>query len=371
MLEDFVCDMLKEQGIEFIVSLPCDRTKDLCALMEAGFHYVNINREEDGAGVCAGLALAKRRFVLQMQSSGLGNSLNAMMSLTELYKMPLPVIASWRGYYKEKIPAQIPFNSKIPRILDALEIKYTIISEPDELVKLKDVIEDAYENSRIHVALISPKVWEGESCKCPVRIVPDRKREIHIEYTREIHEPVMKRADAIGVAAELLKNELTVSNIGVPSKELYAANDRPENFYMLGSYTQATPIGLGLAVGQDRDVIVLDGDGSLLGTAIMPAVAAENPKNLTIVALDNGAFGSTGSQQTHAWTGCDLELMAIGAGIKDTFKANSEEDLKEALLKRTNGPKFIHVILKPGNTDAPNIKTGPEEIKKRFQDSFL
>ncbi len=54
----------------------------------------------------------------------------------------------------------------------------------------------------------------------------------------------------------------------------------------VGSYTQATPIGLGLAVATDKDIVVLDGDGSLLWTAVLPVVAAEAPANLTIVCLE-------------------------------------------------------------------------------------
>ena len=54
-----------------------------------------------------------------IQSSGLGNSLNAIMSLTKTYDLPLPIIASWRGVQDEIIPAQVPFNAAIPKILDA------------------------------------------------------------------------------------------------------------------------------------------------------------------------------------------------------------------------------------------------------------
>ncbi|MBN2734404.1 MAG: sulfopyruvate decarboxylase subunit alpha [Methanomicrobiaceae archaeon] len=364
MHEDLLSDICRRAGIDFVVSLPCDRTKNLCTFFERDFHYVNINREEDGVGVCAGLALAKRRFILHMQSSGLGNSLNAVMSLTHLYGLPLPVIASLRGFYEEKIPAQIPFNSKIPGILDALKIRYTIINEASELGVAEDIIKNCFLKSEIHVILISPKVWEGEISSCE-SVFPKREHRIDISFERCIKEPEMSRADAIGVVSDYLLDEAVVCNIGVPSKELYTAKDRDLNFYMLGSYTQAAPIGLGLALGQKKDVIVLDGDGSLLGTAILPVIAAENPKNLTIIALDNGAFGSTGMQITHAWTGCSLELMAVAAGIKSTAVAQGKEELREIMAENIR-PGFLHVILRPGNSDAKNLPLSPEEIKMRF-----
>jgi len=186
-----------------------------------------------------------------MQSSGLGNSLNAIMSLSVLYELPLPVIASHRGVYNELIPAQIPFNSALPGVLSALGISFTIIHDASEISLIADVIRDSYERSRPHVALISPKVWEGgrpESIPAE-ELFPIREVKREVTFSGCIRRPVMTRADAIGIIADELTDELVVSNIGVPSKELYAARDRKENFYMFGSYTQATPIGLGLALG--------------------------------------------------------------------------------------------------------------------------
>ncbi|MCK4270753.1 MAG: thiamine pyrophosphate-binding protein, partial [Methanogenium sp.] len=137
-------------------------------------------------------------------------------------------------------------------------------------------------------------------------------------------------------------------------------------------------IGLGLALGTGtgigKDVIVLDGDGSLLGTAVLPVVAAENPGNLTVICLDNGAFGSTGNQITHAYTGVDMELLAIASGIVNTVKVDTAEDLRDALREKgkgdgkAKGPRFIHVVIRPGNSDVPDIPIPAVEIKERFLD---
>jgi sulfopyruvate decarboxylase subunit beta len=366
MSEEKVVEILKEQGVEFVVSLPCDRTKDLCSLLETQFRYITVPREEDGIGICSGMYLSGRRCILQMQSSGLGNSLNAIMTLPELYGLALPILASWRGYYLEKIPAQIPFNAKIPELLTLYGISHTIIAEPKDIYRIADAIDDAYQNNRVHVVLVSPKIWDGEQ---PVitPLHPDRCRTVLLSYHKEIVSPVMQRADAIETVAKLLTDELVVSNIGVPSKELHAACDRDGNFYMLGSYTQATPIGLGLAIGSKKDVVVLDGDGSLLGSSVLSVVAAEKPNNLTIICLDNGAFGSTGNQCTPAATTVDLELVAQAYGIKNTWKVHTFEELYHGFkCRERSGTEFIHVILKPGNTQAQNITITPTEIRDRF-----
>ena len=370
MYEEMVAHILQEQGVEFVVSLPCDRTKGLCSILEKRFRYITIPREEDGIGICSGLALSGRTSLLQMQSSGLGNSLNAIMTLPDLYDLSLPILASWRGYYQEKITAQIPFNSKIPDLLALYGIACTIISGPEDLGLIGDVITDAMHNHRVHVALISPKVWEGDEPETTGEVTL-RNCDISITCTRKTGTPAMQRADAIGIISSMLTDELVISNIGVPSKELYASGDRKENFYMLGSYTQTTPIGLGLALGTDRRVIVLDGDGSLLGTSVLPVVSVENPENLTIICLDNGVFGSTGNQCTPAYGTVDLELVARAYGIRNTDKVYTPEELKLSFSSRPGGGvRFIHVIINPGNTNAPNISLSPTDIRERFFSSI-
>ena len=95
----------------------------------------------------------------------------------------------------------------------------------------------------------------------------------------------MRRYDAIRIITEYLSEEAVISNIGVPSKELYAAKDRALNFYMLGSLGQASSIGLGVALKTKRETMVLDGDGSLLMSNILPIVAEKKPENLSIVVV--------------------------------------------------------------------------------------
>jgi sulfopyruvate decarboxylase beta subunit len=368
MRERCVLDRLAALDVDTVATLPCDKTKDLCSLIPERFHDVNLTREEDGVGLCAGLVMAGGRPVMHIQSSGLGNSLNAIMSLTVTFGLPLPILASWRGIYREAIPAQVPFNRAIPGVLEALGIPYTVIHDQADEDLIDAVVSDAYAKSRPHVGLILPSFWEEADEACPTRErpYPGRSRELAVEFRRTVREPEMTRFDAIRTIAPLLGDEAVVSNIGVPSKELYAARDRDLNFYMLGSYTQATPIGLGLALGTDRDVAVLDGDGSLLGTAVLPVVGAEAPENLTIICLDNGVFGSTGNQPTSAYGLVDMELLAVAAGIRSTCKVHTAEELADAWESRGKGPNFMHVILNPGNAPVPNIPMAPVAIKERF-----
>jgi len=364
--EDLVADLLAEKGIDLVASLPCDRAGDLCFLLSERFPTVGLMREEDGVGVSAGAVLAGKRPVVVIQSSGLGNMLNAILSLTVTFGLPLPILASWRGVYMEKIPAQIPFNTRLPAILGAAGIPYTVVEDAGEIGKIGAVIDDAFLHSRPHVALISPKVWEGGKCEVCRDLPPRPCRHRVVVGGRPLPAPVTERLGAIRAVVPHLRDAAVVCNIGVPSKELYAAGDRPLTFYMLGSYTQASAIGLGLALSTERRVIVIDGDGSLLGSSILPVIAASAPKNLTVVCLDNGTFGSTGNQPTCACTGADLEVAAVAAGFRRTCTVADEGEIAAALDDPSPGPAFVRVLIRPGNADVPNIPLSPAEIRDRF-----
>lgn len=139
---------------------------------------------------------------------------------------------------------------------------------------------------------------------------------------------------------------------------------------MLGSYTQASSVGFGIAISSHRKTRVLDGDGSLPGTAIFPVIAAKGPRNLTIVCLDNGVFGSTGNQMTPACRQVDLELYARACGFEQTAKVTSAVEMGKALASQRQGPSFIHVVIRPGNSEVPNIPFTPLEIRDRFMNAI-
>ncbi|MDL5502731.1 MAG: thiamine pyrophosphate-dependent enzyme, partial [Candidatus Methanoperedens sp.] len=116
---------------------------------------------------------------------------------------------------------------------------------------------------------------------------------------------------------------------------------------MLGSMGLVSSIGLGLSIIQKKHVYVIDGDGSLLmNPNALISIGEYSPHNLTVIAIDNASYGSTGNQETCTQSLIDLELLAKANGVNDTVKAHSPDDLSEALRRKA---QFIHVIVKPVN----------------------
>ncbi|MFN3481212.1 MAG: sulfopyruvate decarboxylase subunit beta, partial [Thermodesulfovibrionales bacterium] len=230
---------------------------------------------------------------------------------------------------------------------------------------------NVFEQYRIHVFLLSPAIWEGS----PPLMVQDfegsetlEKIQSSCPSSHEALSPALTRYEIIETLSPYLINKAVICNLGFPSKELYNIRDQVSNFYMLGSMGMATPIGIGVAISTKKDVIVIDGDGSILMNPNSLAMAALlNPENLTIIVIDNGAYGSTGNQPTLTSTGLDLEHIARAFGIRNTIKASDREGIKRA-MEAVGGLRFIHILALPGNRDVPNIPVHHLEIKRRFQE---
>ena len=186
------------------------------------------------------------------------------------------------------------------------------------------------------------------------------------------------RYDILKQIVSMLQEEYVICNIGIPSKELHHLKDRPRNFYMLGSMGLASSIALGVAIAQpEKRVWSVDGDGSLLmNLGCLATIANVNPANLTLLVIDNGAYGSTGSQKTYTRYKTKLDVVAKGAGFKpENIHVLSEpESLPKKLTKlreqKQDGAQFILIKTEPGNKRLPRIDMEAVDIKIRFMNDL-
>ena len=100
-----------------------------------------------------------------------------------------------------------------------------------------------------------------------------------------------------------------MGGIGHTHFDLWAAGQRPQNFYMLGTMGLAAPIALGVALAQpQRRVFALEGDGSLL---------------MQLGTLGGGAMGAPalgllgGLAGLEAEAGGDEKGFGLGGGVQE------------------------------------------------------
>ena len=156
-----IVKLLLKEGIAPILSLPCNMLAGLLREIEQHpVQHIPVCREEEGVGIAAGAALAGKKPLLLMQNSGLGNTINALMSLTRLYKLPLFLLMSHRGSPGEKISAQIPMGEAAPLLLETLDINYIYIRSSRDFPRLASRMKETYKKSQINAAFLSRGLWD-------------------------------------------------------------------------------------------------------------------------------------------------------------------------------------------------------------------
>jgi thiamine pyrophosphate-dependent acetolactate synthase large subunit-like protein len=155
----------------------------------------------------------------------------------------------------------------------------------------------------------------------------------------------MNRLEATRVVVAAAGDAPIVASLGHPAYDLYAAGDRPANFYTWGSMGLASSIGLGLAIARPAArVFVVDGDGSLLmNLGSLATIGWVRPANLILIVWDNALYATTGGQDTATAHGADLEAAARAMGIDVTATVQDETQLRRAIERAgvANGPAVI------------------------------
>jgi sulfopyruvate decarboxylase subunit beta len=118
-----------------------------------------------------------------------------------------------------------------------------------------------------------------------------------------------------------------------------------------GAMGKASSFGLGLALALPaRQVIVLDGDGSLLmNLGSLVTIASMAPPNLIHFVFENGNYRNTGGQPIPNTGKVSFRGLAEAAGYPHVYEADKLEDLAgniETILKQP-GPTFVCLRVQP------------------------
>src|SRR5258706_11362113 len=106
---------LKEAGVRQVSYVPDAGHKRLIELCRADKRMaaVPLTTEEEGIGLAAGAWLGGERSALLMQSSGVGNCINAL-SLASSCGLPLLMLITMRGEAGDGNPWQVPMGQATP-----------------------------------------------------------------------------------------------------------------------------------------------------------------------------------------------------------------------------------------------------------------
>lgn len=363
-----VFELVRAQGIDFFAGVPDSLLKDFCAYVTdhtgAEEHVITAN-EGNAVAMAAGHYLGTGRPALvYMQNSGIGNTVNPLLSLAdpEVCSIPMLLMIGWRGEPGVKDePQHVKQGRVMTELLDAMEIRWFVLDAQtaDPASVIGEACAVAREKSTPAALLVRKGTFEKYKLG----------KETVTDYP-------MNREAAVKCVVDLLgEDDVVVSTTGKTSRELYeyraARGDGHGNdFLTVGAMGHTASIAMGLArTRPERRVICLDGDGSVIMHMGALAVTGQHDlPNFVHVVVNNGAHDSVGGQPT-AGFGIDLAAIARACGYRQARSVSKPEEVRQALaaLEDGPGPVLLEVRVNKGaRDDLGRPKTTPVENRNAF-----
>lgn len=366
---------LKKKKINFFTGVPDSLLKNFIGILsiyEKENQHIIASNEGAAVAIAAGHYMATKEIpLIYLQNSGLGNTINPILSLADkkVYSIPMIIIVGWRGepFIKDE-PQHIAQGQATISLIKSLKKKYIILSGDikKDLKKINQIIFLAKKNSEPVFILIKKDIFNKKIIKKDLR---DQK--------------LISREEAINIIVNNLNDNFRiVATTGMISRELYEIrNFRKENhskdFLTVGSMGYASQIGLGIAISKLKKnikVVCLDGDGSfLMHMGGVATIGSVKPKNFIHIVLNNGSHDSVGGQPT---AGFKINISGIAKSCSyDNCIGNIKD--KPSIIKSLNflksnkGTGFLEILVKNGsrkNLGRPKEK--PITNKKIFMKSI-
>ena len=167
---------------------------------------------------------------------------------------------------------------------------------------------------------------------------------------------LLERRSVVSALLEGRKDAVVVGGLGAATYDISAAGDHDRNFYLWGAMGGAVMIGLGSALAQPKlPVVVITGDGEMLmGMGSLATVGLQQPRNLSVIVLDNEVYGETGGQASHTGTNTDLVGVAKACGIGDSRAMSTLAEIKAFAASMQDvaaGPRFASVKIDSANLE--------------------
>ena len=179
----------------------------------------------------------------------------------------------------------------------------------------------------------------------------------------------MKRIDALNAVYDRLTDRVVVTIMGAVAAELQSIGHRPNFFYLQHAMGLASSMGLGIALSRpDRQVIVFDGDGSvLMNLGGLTTLARYRPRNLVHVVFDNESLLSVGGFPTATSTGTDLAGIATAAGVPRAITVSTIDAFTQAFDEALAANDLTTMVAKVEAVGPSAFVTDLALLENRFQ----
>lgn len=370
--QDFI-QAASERGFGLYTGVPCSYLQSFIntVIDSSKLRYVGATNEGDAVAIASGAALAGTPSVVMMQNSGLGNAVNPLTSLSQIFKLPILLIVTWRGQpggTKDEPQHQL-MGTITPQLLDLMQIPWADF--PSESGRIQPTLDRAVGHLRQHSTPYALIMQKGAVEPCPT------SSQLPLKPLAGTAESTLISATAQFTRYEMLQTiqactqatDVLLATTGYSGRELYTVGDSPNQLYVVGSMGCASSLGLGIALVQpQRRVIVLDGDGAaLMRLGALATIGYERPPNLLHILLDNQCHESTGGQSTVSGS-IHFGAIAAACGYENVVLATTPVQVKSAILSTIGQLTFIQVKIKPGTANnLPRPEVTPAAVAQRLR----
>jgi sulfopyruvate decarboxylase alpha subunit len=163
MTRDWATDVFKEmkaRDIKTVATIPDGGLTSLLKMVGADkdMRLVTLSTEEEGVGVVTGQWLGGTRAMIAMQSSGVGNCINAL-GIPVTMRTPCLMLVTMRGQWGEFNPWQVPMGQATRTVLEAVGVRCFPVERADEIGEVFAAAADIAFNSTVSAAvLVSQRV---------------------------------------------------------------------------------------------------------------------------------------------------------------------------------------------------------------------
>jgi sulfopyruvate decarboxylase subunit beta len=178
----------------------------------------------------------------------------------------------------------------------------------------------------------------------------------------------MLRLDALAAVYPRIHDSVVVTIMGAVAAELQSLGHRPNFFYLQHAMGLASSLGLGIALTRpDRQVVVFDGDGSvLMNLGGLTTLARYRPRNLVHVVFDNESLLSVGGFPTATSTGSDIAAIAAAAGVPRTATVTTLEAFEAAFSQALDARDLTTIVAKVEAVGPAKFVTDLGLLENRF-----
>ena len=157
-----VADLVKNK-VELVTTVPCKQLAGVIDKIEDSkdIYHIPSNKEDEGMGICAGAIMGGKRSAIIMQNTAIGVTINTLSTLIQYYRMPLPMLISYRGELGEPVACQVEMAVHTKALLAQMNIPTYHFHKESDIEEFDKILQYTFMCNKPVAILTDATFWKG------------------------------------------------------------------------------------------------------------------------------------------------------------------------------------------------------------------